>query len=76
MLVCGCGKGEGYPLTMFTSDIESMLAMLMLIPTITGRPKREQAEEEQRVVTNTSSIHPPIISSLQGNTLNNTGPNN
>ena len=59
-----------HSLTMFTSDIESMLAMFMLIPTITGGPKREQAEEEQW-----SPIHPPL-DYIQGNALNNAGPYN
>lgn len=35
---------RGVRLTMFTSEMESMLAMLMLIPTMTGGPEGKQRE--------------------------------
>lgn len=38
--------------TMFTSEMESMLAMLMLIPTMTGGPEENGREKKRRQVTN------------------------
>lgn len=32
--------------TMFTSEMESMLAMLMLIPTMTGGPEENRTEKK------------------------------
>lgn len=34
--------------TMFTSEMESMLAMLMLIPTVTGGPEENRREKKEK----------------------------
>lgn len=48
-------KKRTFKLTMFTSEMESMLAMLMLIPTMTGGPEGTNETLKSDTIKHTKS---------------------